>query len=306
MGAGSSRHERARAPRPRPPSPAIADLHTHTTRSDGLLEPTVLVGEAVAAGVRLLAITDHDSIAAYRELVAGNAVPPGLELICGIEINALASGIPNVDELHVLGFGLDPTDAAFEAALVDQRAARRVRFERTVARLRELGLTIDAQVAGVNLALDDAIGRPTIARALVAAGHAESVVDAFERFIGHGCPGYVPRDGLDPIEAIVAIRAAGGLPSLAHFPEAPSQVPLLRELQAAGLGGLEIHHASFSPEVSEAVGAVASALGLVPTGGTDFHGDGHTYREAHATLHLPDSVGDEVLSELARIRDRRA
>jgi hypothetical protein len=289
-----------------PAAPSTIDLHTHTSRSDGLLEPAALVAAAVAAGVRLLAITDHDTLAAYRELVAANATPPGLELICGIEINALARGIPNVDELHMLGFGLDPSDAAFEAALVDQRAARRVRFERTVARLRDLGLPIDAHVAEVNLALDDALGRPTIARALVAAGYAESVEDAFQRLIGHGCPAYVPRDGLDPIEAIEAIRAAGGLPALAHFWEAPTQVPLLRELQAVGLRGLEVHHASFTPEASAAIGAVAAELRLVPTGGTDFHGDTQPYADAHAALHLPDEIGDGLLMELARLRDGRA
>ena len=281
-------------------APSRVDLHTHTARSDGLLEPTVLVAEAVAAGVRLLAITDHDTLAAYRELVASDAIPAGLELICGIEINALARGIPNVDELHVLGFGLDPTDAAFEAALADQRAARRIRFERTVTRLRELGLSIDAHVADLDLALDDALGRPTIARALVAAGYAESVEDAFQRLIGHGCPAYVPRDGLDPVEAIEAIRAAGGLPSLAHFREAPAQVPLLRELQAVGLGGLEVHHSSFTPEASAAIGAVAVELGLVPTGGTDFHGDTQPYAQAHAALHVPDEIGEGLLAELAR------
>lgn len=303
-------------PRPRrhapPGSPVLAaapstiDLHTHTARSDGLLEPTALVAEAAAAGVRLLAITDHDTLAAYRELVsAEGAVPARLELLCGIEINALARGIPNVDELHVLGFGLNPDDAAFEAVLVAQRAARRVRFERTVTRLRELGLSIDAQVAEVNLALDDALGRPTIARALVAAGYAASVEDAFQRLIGYGCPAYVPRDGLGPLEAIAAIRAAGGLPSLAHFWEAPSQVPLLRELKAAGLGGLEVHHASFTPEAAASIGAVAAELGLVPTGGTDFHGDTQPYAEAHAALDLPDEIGVGLTAELARVREER-
>ncbi|HET9455891.1 MAG TPA: PHP domain-containing protein, partial [Candidatus Limnocylindrales bacterium] len=173
-----SRHAAAR---PDPTGPAagasIVDLHTHTTRSDGVLEPEQLLADVVAAGVRILAITDHDSLAGYRELTA--ATPPGLVVIPGVEINALARGIPNVDELHVLGFGVDPDDEAFEATLARQRAARRVRFERTVERLRELGLAIDAQVALLDLSRDDALGRPTIGRALIAAGHARSVEDAF-------------------------------------------------------------------------------------------------------------------------------
>ncbi|HEX5588876.1 MAG TPA: PHP domain-containing protein [Candidatus Limnocylindrales bacterium] len=281
--------------------PSTIDLHTHTTRSDGLLEPTELIAAAAAAGVRLLAITDHDNLAAYRELTAAGAIPPGVELVSGVEINALARGIPNVDELHVLGFGVDPDDAGFEAALSRQRVARRLRFERTVGRLRELGMPIDMYVEQVDMAQDDALGRPTIARALVAAGFAESVEDAFQRLIGHGCPAYMPRDGLGPIDAIRAIRAAGGLPSLAHFWDAPSQVPLLRELQAAGLAGLEVHHGSFGPEAAVAVGAVAASLGLVPTGGTDFHGDTQTYAEAHAALALPDEIGAGFRSALATL-----
>lgn len=284
-----------------PSRPSAIDLHTHTNRSDGLLEPGALVAAAAAAGVRLLAITDHDTLAAYRELVAAGDIPPGLDLVSGIEINALARGIPNVDELHVLGFGIDPTDDAFEATIARQRVARRLRFERVVTRLRELGLSIDAQIARLDLSRDDALGRPTIGRALVAAGLAESVEDAFQRLIGHGRPAYVPRDGLGPIEAIRAIRAAGGLPALAHFWEAPSQVALLRELRAAGLVGLEVRHSSFSPETAAKIGAVAAELALVPTGGTDFHGDTGTYAEAHAALAVPDEIGSGVLAALAAL-----
>ena len=124
-------------------------------------------------------------------------------------------------ELHILGFGMDPDDAAFEAALADQRDRRRQRFERTVDRLRELGLSIDAQVATIDRTDDDALGRPTVARALIDAGYAESVEDAFRRLLSWGSPAYIPRDGMGPAEAIAAIRAAGGLPVLAHFSEAP-------------------------------------------------------------------------------------
>ena len=292
-----------RRPGPAPGGdPSVVDLHTHTTRSDGVLEPEVLVAEVAAAGVRTLAITDHDSLAAFREVTAANAVPPTIELIPGIEINALARGIPHVDELHVLGFGVDPDDEAFEATLARQRAARRVRFERTVARLREIGLAIDDQVAMLDLSRDDALGRPTIGRALMAAGHAASVEDAFSRLIGHGGPAYVPRDGLGPVDAIRAITAAGGLAALAHFWEAPVQVDLLRELRDEGLRGLEVHHASFLPENAAAIGEVATALALVPTGGTDYHGDTLTYAEAHAALVVPDVVASGLQRALGRER----
>jgi predicted metal-dependent phosphoesterase TrpH len=278
---------------------SVVDLHTHTTRSDGVLEPAELVAQVAAAGVRTLAITDHDSIAAFRELTAGDAVPPGLKLIAGVEINALARGIPGVDEIHVLGYGMDPADDEFESTLRLQRSARRVRFERTVERLRELGLSIDEQVALLDLTRDDALGRPTIGRALIAAGHAASVEDAFQRLVGHGLPAYVPRDGLGPLEAIRTIRAAGGLPSLAHFWEAPNQLDLLRELQAEGLAGLEVHHLSFPAEMSAAIGKVAAELGLLPTGGTDYHGDLGPYAGAHAALTVPAEVGERLRAALA-------
>jgi 3',5'-nucleoside bisphosphate phosphatase len=279
----------------RPPGAgtATADVHTHTTRSDGVLEPVELARQAAAAGIRLLAIADHDNLAAYRELTAPDAapLPGGLELVPAVEINAVGSRVRGEraeGELHVLGLGVDPGDEAFEAALVTQRDARRRRFRTMVDRLRELALPIDAQIATLDLGGDDALGRPTIARALVAAGFAHSVEDAFERLIGNGAPAYVPRSGLGPIEAVRAIRAAGGLASLAHFAEAPRQLSLLRELIGEGLDGLESHHRSFDAETRAAVSEVAHTLHLVQTGGSDYHGDLGPYAEAHAELVIPD------------------
>ena len=210
-------------------------------------------------------------------------MPAPIELITGVEINALSRGIALQDgELHILGFGMDLHDEAFEAALAKQRAARRIRFEQTIARLREIGMPIDDQLAGLNPDDDDALGRPTIARALIAAGFATSVEDAFRRLIGWGNPAYVPREGMGPREAIAAILAAGGIPVLAHFSEAPDQVPLLRELKELGLAGLEVYYRTFLPETVAVVAAVAAELGLLATGGSDYHGDLMSYAEAHA------------------------
>ena len=281
---------------------SIVDLHTHTSRSDGVLEPSALVRDVAAAGVRFLAITDHDTLGGFRELTASpGLIPDGLELIAGVEINAIARGIQLQDgELHVLGFGMDPADEAFEAALAAQRASRRRRFERTVARLAEIGMPIDAHVAGIDLARDDALGRPTVARALIAAGHATSVEDAFRRLIGWGGPAYVPREGLGPVAAIEAIAAAGGVPVLAHFSEAPGQLGLLLELRDAGLRGLEVFYRTFGPETVVLVADVAKRLGFVATGGSDYHGDLMTYAEAHATLNVPPSVADRLNEAIGR------
>ena len=284
-----------------PPEQTVVDLHAHTCRSDGLLEPTALVTAAARAGVRTLAITDHDTLAGYRDLVAPSAgpLPPGLSVLAGVEINAVARGLDLPDgELHVVGLGVDPTDVVFEAALAEQRDERRRRFERMAARLRAAGLAVDAQLADLDMTRDDALGRPTLARALVAAGFATSVQDAFTRFVGRGGPGYVPREGLGPVEAIRAIRAAGGIPVVAHFSVAPSRRVLLRELMDAGLAGLEVHHRSFDAATVAAVAAVARDLGLLPSGGTDFHGDDETYAEALAETWVPSEIAAGVLAAL--------
>ena len=266
-----------------------------------MLVPAALVRDAYAAGVRLLGLTDHDTLAGYREVAGSPTVPAGLTLIPGVEINALVMRDLGLweGELHILGFGMDPDDEAFEAALVAQRQARRIRFDRTVALLRELGLPIDAQVAALQVGADDALGRPTIARALIAAGFATSVEDAFSRLIGHGAPGYVRREGLGPEAAIQAIGAAGGIPVLAHFREAPTRVDVVRDLVDAGLRGLEVHYRSFDLPTVEAVAAVAASLGLIATGGSDYHGDLGPYADAHASLWVPPESGERLVQVLS-------
>ena len=283
-----------------PPAPSTIDLHTHTTRSDGVLEPADLVQAAWSAGVRLLSLTDHDTLAGYREVVTAGTVPRGLTLIPGVEINALVTRDLGLweGELHILGFGMDPGDEEFEASMVAQREQRRLRFSRTVDRLRQIDLPIDEQVATLTPGADDALGRPTIARALIAAGFATSVEDAFTRLIGHGMPGYVPRAGMGPSEAINAIRAAGGVAVLAHFREAPQRPDVIKELVEAGLGGLEVFYRSFDVAAVEAVGVVARDAGLLATGGTDYHGDLGPYAESHAQLWVPPAVGEGLLARL--------
>jgi predicted metal-dependent phosphoesterase TrpH len=284
--------------RERPAHPATVDLHCHTTRSDGLLEPTDLLLAAVAVGVRTLAISDHDSIAAYRELTAPEAtpLPDGLDLLPAVEINAVGGGLGL--EVHVLGYGVDPSDEAFEAVLAGQRSRRRERFDRLRERLRALDLAVDEQLDALDLSRDDALGRPTVARALIAAGHASSVDDAFDRLLASGRPAYIPRDGLGPREAIHAIVAAGGLASLAHDPWAAEHLDRIRELRDVGLRGLEVFHRSFDESTRQSVGAVAAALGLVRTGGTDYHGDVGSYDDSLAELTIDPTVADDLAAAL--------
>jgi predicted metal-dependent phosphoesterase TrpH len=284
-----------------PPAPSTIDLHTHTRRSDGVLEPAELVRQVAAAGVRLLAITDHDSLAAFRELTASKAVPAGLEFIPGVEINAVADGRGLWEgELHVLGFGMDPADEAFEAALQAQRGQRRLRFERILEKLRRLGMPIDDAIETLDVGDDDAIGRPTIARALIAKGHATTVEDAFRRWLGHGMPAWAPRDGLGPRQAIEAIRAAGGVPVLAHFLDAAARIWLIRELVSYGLGGLEVHYRGWNALRVASIGAVAQELGLIATGGSDYHGDLGPYADSYQYLWVPPEVGEALTSTIPR------
>ncbi len=260
------------------------------------MEPADLVRAAFDCGVTTFALTDHDTLAGYRELVPAGAIPAGLELIAGVEINAIVREEIGLweGELHILGLGMDPDDAAFEAALAEQRRRRAERFARTVRRLAELGMPIDRQLETLAIGADDALGRPIVGRALVAAGFATSVGDAFHRLIGRGAPAYIPRDGLGPQEAISAIRNAGGLAVLAHFSEAPGRGSLLRELIDGGLTGLEVFYRTFDRPTVQAMAEVARALGLVATGGSDYHGDTGTYAEAHAALWVPPEVADGV------------
>ena len=285
-----------------PPEPALADFHTHTLRSDGILTPAELVTAASAAGVRLLAITDHDTLAGVRELRASGETPAGLEVIPGIEINTVVLDRDHVleGEVHILGIGVDPDDEALEAALALQRDARRLRFERMVGKLRDLGMPIEAALETLPATTDeDALGRPRIARALIAAGHAASVEDAFNRHLSQGRAAYVPREGLGPRAALGAIRAAGGLASLAHYSEAPDHLDFLRELIDMGLNGLEVHYRAFDPDTVRTMRRIATDHRLVWTGGTDYHGDRETYAEAHAQLWNPPEVPESIRDALA-------
>lgn len=305
MAAPAPRRRHTAAPEPVvPPASSAVDLHTHTRRSDGVLEPRALVKAAAACGVQLLAIADHDTLAACRELAGPGAadLPVGLTLLPAVEINAVAHDIPDLreGELHILGYGVDPDDEAFEALLGRQRDARRVRFARTLDRLRELGLPVDAGAARLDPGAGDSLGRPTLARLLVEAGYAASVDDAFDRILGLGRPGYVPRDGLGPAAAIRAIRAAGGLAVLAHFAEATERRTVVRDLVEQGLGGLEVHYRTFDRATVGALARLAGDLALVPTGGSDYHGDSGPYAALHAGLWVPPEAGERLLAALGR------
>jgi predicted metal-dependent phosphoesterase TrpH len=250
------------------------DLHMHSTASDGRLQPAQLVRLAHQRGLDVIALTDHDTTDGIAEAQAASR-PLGLEVIAGVEINTESDD----GDVHFLGYFVNPYDAAFQTHLATLRNARLGRARLMVEKLAQLGLPLDwSRVQAI--AGEGAVGRPHVARALLERGHIATLSEAFEKYIGHEGPAYVPRYRLTPEQAIAAIHAAGGVVSLAH-PAAAGTVPLAPRLAAAGLDALEVYYSEHSEDEREMLLALAREHDLVPTGGSDFHAlDDPT----HATL----------------------
>lgn len=256
----------------------MIDLHTHSTASDGTLTPAELVTAAAAAGLRVLAITDHDSTAGWAVAVA--ALPPGLTLVRGAEISCRWYGVQPSIPLHLLAYLFDPDEPELAAELDRMRQARVRRAERIVARLAADGIELDwAEIRA--RAGGGTVGRPHIAQALIRAGVVSSTEEAFApRWLGERYR--LPKDDVDVFRAVRLVRAAGGVPVFAH-PRASRRgriVPdtLIEELAAAGLAGLEADHPDHSPAERAHVRALADRLGLLVTGSSDFHGENKSVR----------------------------
>lgn len=246
--------------------PGTVDLHTHTTASDGTLAPRELVRQAARRGLRVLAITDHDSTEGLAEAIDEAARHPPLTIVPGLEINCDVPGA----ELHVLGYYPDWPAEWFQAFLRAQREERVTRVHRIAARLAELGLPIDpAEV--FDLVQEGSAGRPHIAQVMVRRGYVKSVREAFDRYLHASGPAHVPRRRLTPADAIALIRRARGVPVLAH-PGLADRDAMIPDLVGAGLMGLEAYYAEHSAEQTAGYLALCREHGLVATGGSDFHG----------------------------------
>jgi predicted metal-dependent phosphoesterase TrpH len=244
-----------------------ADLHAHTTASDGSLSPSALVGLARDVGLDVLAVTDHDSVAGIPEALAAARGTP-VRLVPAVELSAVWEG----RDVHVLGYFVDFEDRVLLRHLIDLREARLRRAETIVASLTDAGYNIDIQDV-LALAAGGSVGRSHVARALVNQGHAATVSDAFTRFLGRGCPFYVPKDVRSPVEVLDVVQSAGGVPVLAH-PGVTKVDALITPLVVAGLGGIEAYHAEHTAEQRAHYAWLARSLGLVATGGSDYHGTG--------------------------------
>jgi predicted metal-dependent phosphoesterase TrpH len=247
----------------------VIDLHTHTTASDGRCTPAELVARASAAGVTVLSVTDHDTVAAC-EAVAAACAGAGIEFVSGIEITAVRSEA----DVHVLGYFLDPRSASLRAFLSGQRHQRVDRIRRIIAKLDGHGLHLDAD-ALLQPALDDpsrSVGRPWVARAMVAAGYVASTDVAFSAWLSRGRPGFVPREGAGPEDVIARIHDAGGIASMAH-PGLLKRDDWIPPLAEAGLDAIEAYHTDHGPDDTARYLALAAQLTLAVSGGSDYHAD---------------------------------
>jgi predicted metal-dependent phosphoesterase TrpH len=245
--------------------PGGVDLHAHTTASDGVLAPRELVRLAARHGVRVLAVTDHDSTDGLPEALA-EAAAHGIEIVPGLEINCDVPGA----EIHVLGYYVDWRAEWFQAFLAEQRAERTARVHRIVERLTELGMPLTADEVFA-ICREGSPGRPHVAQAMVNRRYVKSVREAFDRWLHAGGPANVPRRRLTPTEAIGVIRRAHGVPVLAH-PGLANRDALIPDLIAAGLAGIETYYPEHSAGQVAAYRARCEAHGLIATGGSDYHG----------------------------------
>lgn len=249
------------------------DLHAHTTASDGSLTPTELVGKARALGLAALAVTDHDTLGGLRQAQSAAACV-GLDLVPGVELSVE----DDAGRFHLLGYGFDPENAALADTLITLRRSRAARNALMAEKMAALGLPVTMDDVRAEAGEDaQVIARPHFARALIKKGVVESVQEAFDKYLSTGKPLYLPKEVLTPRDAIALIHGAGGVAVMAH----PGLVPLdeaaladrvARLAQDDGLDGIEAYYSQHSRADTHRFLALAARLGLLVTGGSDFHG----------------------------------
>ncbi|SED71366.1 hypothetical protein SAMN05216532_5441 [Streptomyces sp. 2231.1] len=250
------------------------DLHCHSTASDGTDTPAELVRNAAAAGLDVVALTDHDTTRGYGEAIA--ALPAGLTLVTGAELSCRIDGV----SMHLLAYLFDPEEPALLAERELVRDDRVPRARGMVSRLNALGVPVTWEQVE-RIAAGGSVGRPHVATALVELGVVATVSDAFtEEWLADGGRAYVPKHETDPFEAIRLVKGAGGVPVFAH-PAAVKRgrtVPesAIAEMAAAGLDGIEVDHMDHDADARTRLRALADELGLLVTGSSDYHGSRKT------------------------------
>lgn len=262
----------------------MIDLHTHTTCSDGTDSPFALVKKALASGVTTLGITDHDTIAGWGEAIT--AVQPQIELVLGAEISCLTTDGVSV---HMLGLLFDGENIALQQMLADSRDTRIPRMRKMVELLQTDGIAITLEDVYAATPEGATVGRPHLADALVRNGVVASRDEAFLNLLSNESKYYVTHAAPTPVDAVHAIRAAGGVAVIAH-PFASRRGEIITsetflDLFAAGLNGIEVHHRDQSAEEQRNLMDIASDLNLVVTGSSDYHGTGKLNAIAENTTH---------------------
>jgi 3',5'-nucleoside bisphosphate phosphatase len=274
------------------------DLHTHSTVSDGTLSPAEVIEAAVAAGLDVVALTDHDTLRGWPE-AAQAAARLGIGFVPGVEISCRWYAVEPAIPLHLLAYYVDPAHAALQSELARVRDAREHRAQRMVELMRADGLDVTwPEVQGY--AAGGTVGRPHLAQALIRRGLATTVADAFAPAM-LGQRWRLPKEDTDVFVALDLVRDAGGVSVFAH-PRATRRgrvVPdsLIVEMAARGLAGLEVDHEDHSPQERSAVRALADDLNLIATGSSDFHG---TNKPIPIGAHLTSAKAFEALRAGAR------
>jgi hypothetical protein len=272
------------------------DLHSHSTASDGSEKPAALIEQALQIGLTALALTDHDTQDGMADAkLAADAT--GLELIAGTELSLEY----DVGGMHLVVLWLEPGPGPLQDRLLELRHGRGQRNEMIAQRLTELGMPVTAEEI-LHEGGSGSIGRPHIAAVMMRKGYVESIVEAFELWLTSGKPAYIGRPRLSPEEAIQLARASGGVPVLAHphtlgINRAHEMADLLTRLIGAGLVGLEAYCAGYRRHEREGYADLARRFGLVPAGGSDFHGTykpGLSLGTGYGDLIVPDVVVEEL------------
>ena len=270
------------------------DLHTHSSRSDGTATPTELVAEAAAHGLDVVALTDHDTVDGWQE-AATAAVANGITLVRGIELSTRYDG----RSVHLLAYLPDPSYQPLAAEMARVRGGRDSRLPLMMERLRELDIDITEDDVRDGAAEGAVLGRPHVADALVGKGVVGHRNEAFEKMLGPGGPAFVPRYATSLPHAVELVRAAGGVPVVAH-PWGRNRVltaAALADLQQRGLVGIEVDHQDHAPAAREELRRIAGDLGLVATGSSDWHGTGKVDHELGCNTTAPEEL--ERLLDLA-------
>jgi predicted metal-dependent phosphoesterase TrpH len=242
------------------------DLHLHSTASDGSYPPETVVAMAERNGVRVLALTDHDSIDGIPDAET-RAKGAGIRVLSGVELSVSESEF----DVHLLAYGFDPTDRGLVAALRQYRDSRHERARKILARLKGLGIRI-AMEDVEEIAHGGALGRPHVAEALMRGGHVETFHEAFQRYLGHHAPAYVPKRAVKLEEAVSIVRDAGGVTVLAH-PGTLNRDQLISGWARRGLDGIEVWHSKHGPADIARYQEIARRNNLLMTGGSDYHGE---------------------------------